>query len=192
MVFSLWYNYRMNTSKILTIVFVVAVLCSVGFAYYRYMIQGDFLVKYQTPCDPSQGICFVYECDAAADECTGNPDEDTQYYSLIYRKASGVPECDPDESECDGAYTCQTTEHDCRITTCDEETATNEGVTCSNPADFLPEESIEDESSAGEGGEGLGTLEDQVPEIPAAMPEVAPASIPVVSTGAVPVNTQGE
>lgn len=137
----------MNTSKILTLVFALLVLSSIGVAYYRYMVQENFLVKYQTPCDPATEACFVYECDPEADECTGNPEEDTTYYNLMYRLAKNIPACDVNiEGDCDKAYSCPVGEEKCEIITCNNETSVAEESDCSDPADFVVEEGAEDES----------------------------------------------
>lgn len=176
----------MNASKILTIVFVVLILGSVGVAYYRYMVQKDFLVKYETPCEPSEEACFVYECDASADECTGNPEEDTTYYSLMYRKAFNIPECDAEvEGDCDDAYICPDGEEGCSAVTCDEETATAEEVTCSDPKDFPVEEEVSEEMTeeipVEEETAEAPVPETQLLETPVVTPEAvsAPVAVPV-------------
>ncbi len=142
----------MNTSRILTIIFVLLVLTSVGVAYYRYMVQENFLVKYQTPCDPALESCFVYECDPEAEECTGNPEEDTTYYSLMYRLAKNIPACDVNvEGDCDAAYTCAAGEQKCEMVVCNDDTSLEEEASCTNPEDFVIEE---DEDMTGEVMEG--------------------------------------
>lgn len=170
----------MNASRVLTVVFVLAVLGSVGFTYYRYMVQKDFLVKYQTPCEPSEEACFVYECDATADECTGNPEEDTTYYSLMYRKAYNIPECDTGvEGDCDDAYVCPDGEEGCSMVTCTEETATTEEVSCSDPRDFPVEEDSEEmieETPLEEEAVIPEAPEAQTLEVPAVAPEPASAA----------------
>jgi hypothetical protein len=178
----------MNTSKILTIVFVLLVLGSVGAVYYRYMVQKDFLVKYETPCEPSEEACFVYECDPEIEECTGNPEEDIAYYSLMYRKAYNVPECDVEiEGDCDAAYVCPKAEEGCEIVTCTEEIALSEEVSCSDPKDFpvemeeVEEEAIEEESAI---------PEPRVLEVPAVAPVVVPSTpiqVPAGTSPAAPV-----
>jgi hypothetical protein len=131
----------MNTSRILTIVFVLLLVTSVGVAYYRYMVQENFLVKYQTPCNPATESCFVYECDPEAEECTGNPEEDTTYYSLMYRLAKNIPACDVNvEGDCDAAYTCAAGEQKCEIVVCNDDTSLEEESACTNPEDFVIEE----------------------------------------------------
>lgn len=180
----------MNTSRVLTIVFVLAVLSSVGATYYRYMVQKDFLVKYETPCDPSQGTCFVYECDPEIEECTGNLEEDTTYYSLMYRKAFNIPACDAGvEGDCDSAYICPLEEAECSVVTCDEETSLGEETTCSNPEDFVAEEMVEEESEMEEEVMDETPTEEEtaMPTTPAEaqtleIPATAPDLFPVAPT----------
>ncbi len=169
----------MNTSKILTIVFVLLVLTSVGVAYYRYMVQNNFLVKYQTPCDPAVESCFVYECDPEADECTGDPEEDTTYYSLMYRLANNIPACDVEvEGDCDKAYTCPVGEEGCEIVTCNDETSVAEESDCSDPGDFITEEGeAEGEVMEGEEEAVINEVPEEVMEPAAPTTEVIPAPV---------------
>jgi len=168
-----------DAEKILTMVFVVLVLGSVGVTYYRYIVQKDFLVKYETPCEPSEEACFVYECDLEADECTGNPEEDTTYYSLMYRKAYNIPECDVEvEGDCDDAYVCPDGEEGCSVVTCTEETATAEEVTCSDPRDFPVEEEVSEEMME------EAPVEEETVEVP--VPETQPLETPAVAPEANP------
>jgi hypothetical protein len=166
----------MNIPKILTIAFLLLVLGSVGVAYYRYMLQKNFLVKYETPCDPSLEACFTYECDPAIEKCTGIPEEDISYYNLMYRKAYNVPKCDVEiEGGCNAAYACPKNEEDCKMVACKEEIALLEGVVCSDPKDFsVVREEIVEESVI---EEAQTAPEVQTVEVPAIVPVVSQPSL---------------
>lgn len=144
---------RNNYSKILTLGLVTFFLLSLGFSFYKFYIVRDYLVYGHTECDPSESACFVYECDPETEKCTGNPEEDTEYYALIAKNASQIPVCDPNAEECD-VLTCSPNESDCQVSFCDETAAAKEEVECSNPADFqeeeLEEEGMEEVSEEGE------------------------------------------
>ncbi len=148
-----------NYSKILTVGLAILFLLSLGFSFYKFYIVRDYMVYGHTECDPSESICFVYECDPETEECTGNEDEDTEYYALIEKNASQIPVCNPSVEECD-PLVCTSGEVGCMISFCDETLAAKEEVECSNPEDFqeeeLEEEGMEEGSEEGvvEGEEG--------------------------------------
>jgi hypothetical protein len=122
----------MNTSKIVTIVFFLLIGISIGFTYYKYVIQEDYMVKAQAPCDPYTESCFVAVCDPEEEECTGNVDEDTTYYKILYRNAQNIPPCDANSEEgCNASLTCWDGESECEIVACSPD-AVEEGEECSN------------------------------------------------------------
>lgn len=170
----------------MTLVFAFLVLSSIGVAYYRYMVQENFLVKYQTPCDPATEVCFVYECDSEADECTGNPEEDTTYYSLMYRLAKNIPACDVNvEGDCDKAYSCPLGEEKCEIIICNNETSVAEESDCSDPADFVVEEEEGTEVEVMEGSEPetMESEESTTEVTPAPVMESTPGTPPTIEPG---------
>ncbi len=76
-------------SKILFIFFTLLVLGSLGAIYVRYMVNRDYLIYAQIPCDPVTEACF-----------TG---EDEYYYKISLKKAYDFP-----PGECvEGDYKCQ-------------------------------------------------------------------------------------
>jgi hypothetical protein len=143
-----------NYSKILTAGLVILFLASLGFSFYKFYIVRDYMIYGHTECDPSESVCFVYVCDPETEECTGNEDEDTEYYALIEKNASQIPVCDPSTEECE-PLTCASDETDCRVSFCDETLAAKEEVECSSPEDFQEEEQEEGpEEGMVEGEEG--------------------------------------
>lgn len=138
-------------SKIFFVAFFLLIVGSVGVTYYRYFILRDYMITAQAPCDPYTEACFVSVCDPEAEECTGDPEEDTSYYQEISRNAKNIPLCDPADEGCE-ALICPTGEADCMVTFCDADTV-SEGVVCNDPATYTslyPEEEDVEEGADGE------------------------------------------
>lgn len=112
------------------------------------MVLHDYLVQTEVDCDPTFESCFVWECGAESEECTGNPDEDTWYFKIAYRNAKNIPACDAMDEECE-QFTCpEEGEVECREVLCSP-TALEEHhikTTCTSPADFADEVSEEAET----------------------------------------------
>jgi hypothetical protein len=128
-------------SKIFFVVFFLLIVGAIGVTYYRYFIVRDYMIEAQASCDPFTEACFVYVCDPEAEECTGDPDQDTSYYKNISRNAKNIPLCNPLDEDCD-ALTCPPGEANCTLTLCDPDTVP-EGVVCNDPSAYTalhPEE----------------------------------------------------
>lgn len=129
-----------HKTKILFTAFIVAVLSLGLFCYYKYVLQRDYLVYTEAPCDPSAEVCFVYTCDPETEECSGNPEEDTYYYKEVRRMASQFPGCDPHGEDC-LIDRCGENEVNCSISLCDP---ADPDSSCTLPEDFLSEELSEE------------------------------------------------
>ena len=156
-----------NYSGILTFGLVALFAVSLGFSFYKFYIVRDYIVYGHTECDPSINRCFVSECDPESGECSGNPEEDTEYYVLIEKNASQIAVCDPHTEECE-ALSCKPDEVGCKEYFCDEESAKKEEVECSNPEDFQEEEEEGMEGEESEAGEIEGEESEEESE-PAAI-----------------------
>lgn len=88
----------------------------IGSSYLRFIVLQDYLVSYETDCDPETESCFV-GCED--DECTQE-----YYYAVIERKAFEINSiCGKDITDCDEAYYCpDDTDIECSINFCDPET----------------------------------------------------------------------
>lgn len=142
-------------SKIFFVVFFLLIVGSIGATYYRYFILRDYMITAQADCDPYTEHCFVYVCDPSAEECTGDPEEDTSYYQNISRNASNIPLCDPADEECE-ALVCPAGEADCTVMLCDVDTV-SEGEVCNDPVVYTslhPEEEETEELMEGEEADG--------------------------------------
>ncbi len=121
-------------SKVFFIVFFLLVVGAVGATYFRYFMVRDYMIEAQASCDPYTEACFVHSCDSDTEDCTGDPEEDTSYYSIIHRNAQYMPICDPADENCD-ALTCPPGEAQCTITLCNDETVTD-GDSCNDPESY--------------------------------------------------------
>jgi hypothetical protein len=137
-------------SKILIWSFVVLILASAAFTYWRIVVKKNYIISAWADCDPTVDKCFVWQCDPNAtdesEKCTGDPEKDTWYYQVIERKAFNIPLCDPNDENCE-ALTCPEGEKDCLITFCSSETA-KDGEECSDPETYIKEhpEALEEEA----------------------------------------------
>lgn len=150
----------MNTKmKIFLGVFVLLSLLSVSASYYRFMVLHDYVIEAEVDCDSSVESCFVWECDPSVEgECTGDPEYDTWYYKIVSRNAQYIPECMPDDTDCDQFSCSPQTEEDCSYVYCSPDTLAEYGLegTCAegglaieaqeNIPDeiFTPEQSFEE------------------------------------------------
>jgi len=137
-------------NKIFFIVLFALIFGSIGATYLRIVVFKNYIVEAQADCDPETEKCFVWECDPNSTEegeaCTGDEENDIWYYQLIRRKAYNVPLCNPDEDESCLPMECDAlTEDDCEIVFCDEETKIEQEVECSDPAEYLLNNPIEED-----------------------------------------------
>lgn len=88
--------------------------------HIRVFEKGDYIVRYNIPCDPSLKECFSEKiCNESGDNC------ETNYYSSMQRIKSKLASiCGSDISTCPLAETCMDGETDCAITFCNPKTDT--------------------------------------------------------------------
>lgn len=135
------------------VIFGLLVFGSVAFTYYRIVMKRDYMISAEAECDPYLEKCFIYVCDPAVEECTGDPEEDTSYYKIMKRKAFNVPLCDPNIDETCEALICPEGEKDCDYELCEEGNA--DGIECVDPEQYAidnPPEEEEEDLSADEAG----------------------------------------
>jgi hypothetical protein len=139
-------------SKIFFLALFLLIALSVGVSYYRFFVAKDYIIEAEAECDPAAEACFVYVCDPQAEECSGDPEEDTSYYKVVHRKAANIPLCDPSAESCD-ALVCQPDEKDCEETLCDPNDLA-EGDLCSDPETYKMEHPAEEEGGSEEACNG--------------------------------------
>lgn len=109
-------------SRYLLVIFVVLFLASVGWKYYVFIIERDFIVRTTTPCDPTEEVCFA------------DGTEDAGYYKKIEKNAKNITPCNPLENDVCPDLVCEPNEEDCTVLHCSEETLEAE-ETCTNPSE---------------------------------------------------------
>lgn len=138
----------MDKNKIISILFWVAVVGSILFGIYRFFIARNFMVVYQIDCDPAAEKCFVWQCDEALGECTGDEEEDVWYYSKVKKMARDTAKCDPRKGDCPDESICdQPITQKCWIEKCNENNL-GEDEKCITPEVYLqahPEALLEEE-----------------------------------------------
>jgi len=81
---------------------------------YRFNIQQNYLVAFESDCDPETQSCFVY--------CENDDCNDPFFYSVIEREAAQLHEmCGADVTVCDAAYSCNN-DTTCKNLFCDPST----------------------------------------------------------------------
>lgn len=137
-------------SKIFFVVFFLLLAGSVSASAYKYVFARNYIVENEIDCDPETENCFVWECDPQAvsedEACTGDPEADIWYYKVVRRKASKVPDCDPEkDEECD-PWACDPGEKNCAEIFCDEENKLAYEAECSTPEQYLENNPPEEEA----------------------------------------------
>lgn len=112
---SVWGN------RIFYTVFVLLIIGSVGFTYWRIVIQKDYQIVAETSCNPITESCFYYEgvvCDGSDSTCVP---EDAYDYKMISKKAANIYTCEQTTEKvgCGEELSCTEGELDCTYTLCD-------------------------------------------------------------------------
>jgi hypothetical protein len=135
-------------SKIFFIILGLLITGSILTTYYRTMISKNYITEAQADCDPYAQKCFIWECDPQSnvegEKCTGDPEKDIWYYSLVERNSSKIPLCDPNDENCK-ALECSENETDCSYIYCDDETKIAQEAQCSDPVEYTKNNPPEEE-----------------------------------------------
>lgn len=112
-------------------VFILLILGSVGFTFWRIVIQKDYQIVSETSCDPVTESCFHYDavvCDEGDTACVAS---DAYDYKKISKKAASIYACEQTEekTDCTEELSCLEDEEDCSYTLCDPENLA-EGEVC--------------------------------------------------------------
>ncbi len=105
-------NFRGNILSYILIPFFILL---VGSSYFRFIVVNDYMVGYESECDPLTNICFI-GCEN--DECT-----EVYYYKKIHKYAPNIfNQCGEDITGCEKANTCLAQDDDkCTVMYCDIE-----------------------------------------------------------------------
>lgn len=118
-------------SKFLTWTFILIVIAAVGWSYYNFIIERNFIVHNYAECDPTKESCFMW--------CEDGECED-DYYAKITKSARDIPICNEALEECEPLI-CELGEIGCEVIYCSEDML-DEGEICTNPSDLQLEEPV--------------------------------------------------
>lgn len=181
-----------------SLVFVLALILSVGATAYRVFAVKSYFIELETVCSPETEACFAWDVCDTEDGFCGEEDVpiDTEYYKYVERPASAFPaECASGSMEAPicADLSCLPGESDCTETFCGEETA-EEGDVCVGPGYSVPEpieESMEGESADASDdtmGEG-GLTEDDMSDVGI---EAERADTPSIEGGTLDMSVTGD
>ncbi len=159
-------------SKWLFAVFGLVLAGSLGLTYLRYMVEQDYMIETEMPCDPLSERCLIRVCDPSAEACSGDVETDTTYFKTLYRNAKYIPDCDPADEACT-ALSCTPGETDCQIETCTESV---DDLECSDPAAFAATHPAITETEAVE----METSEEKESDIPTPLEDGVIVPIPTL------------
>jgi hypothetical protein len=111
------------TNKIFYSILILLILGSVGFTFWRIVIQKDYQIVAEVSCNPSEESCFHYEgvvCDFTELDCEP---EEAYDYKMVSKKAATIYACEQTEEKlgCAEELSCLEDEEACEYTNCDPE-----------------------------------------------------------------------
>ena len=129
------------SSKKLVIAFLCVVVLSVIATFWRTFISREYVIMFQSNCDPTTDRCFVQECTPDAPDT--NPCFDAaatkEYFVQLAMDAHAVPTCTEDNHQCTTIRCTPDMGDECHETFCDSaDSALPDGVTCNDPATYQP------------------------------------------------------
>jgi hypothetical protein len=137
-------------NKIFYIFLSLLIIGSVGFTFWRIVIQKDYQIIAEVSCDPAIESCFHYEPEPCAlddYDCLSAPIEEAYDYKLISKKAANIYACEQTEEkiDCGEELSCLEDEENCHYTICDP-AELEEGEACAEPVE-IPESETNTEIS---------------------------------------------
>jgi len=121
-------------SRIFYTILILVILGSVGFTFWRIVIQKDYQIVAETSCDPKVESCFHREavtCDSTDPSCEP---ADASDYKIISKSASTIFACEQtaDKFGCGEELSCVQNEPNCSYTLCATDTVPD-GESCTAP-----------------------------------------------------------
>lgn len=106
-------------TKVVNVIFytvlILLILGSVGFTFWRIVVEKDYQIVAEVSCDPAAEECSHYDgviCEAGDTECVP---EEAYDYKLISKKAATIYACEQTEEKvgCNEELSCLEGEVDC-------------------------------------------------------------------------------
>jgi len=93
-------------------ILVILIVLLIGSSYLRFMINHDYVVVHEGPCNEATQNCFI--------GCTDETCTEKYFYALIQKYAPDLQnQCGTDIKNCESANVCLTEDSSCTITYCD-------------------------------------------------------------------------
>lgn len=140
-------------NRIFYTVLILLILGSVGFTYWRIVVQKDYQIEAEVSCDPAVESCFHYEpepCSMDDYDCLSLPPEEAYDYKMISKKAATIYACEQTEEKlgCDEELSCVEDEENCFYTTCDPDADEECAVALEEEPEVIAEPETIDEVSS--------------------------------------------
>jgi len=110
-------------SKLFIGLFLVLIVASGCWKYYKFFIIRDYVVVTTISCDPSLESCFVLECEDDSEGCEPVPYKKMDTYAYL------TPPCDPYTNQACPEPVCVEGGEECTVTLCSEKNL-EEGEMC--------------------------------------------------------------
>lgn len=109
----MWTKYqKFFKNNFFTLVILLAVITVVILCYNRFIVRHDYIIGYESECDPAIQSCFI-GCED--DTCT-----EEYYYAKAQKYAPDLlSECGKDITDCEFANMCLENDRFCSIIYCD-------------------------------------------------------------------------
>lgn len=117
---------------ILALIGFIIASVSIALCFKVYVLDKNFQILTITSCDETSETCFAFVCDSTSEEypsemCRETADNDTLFYTYIFKKKSMTPDCDATKGVCE-PLVCAPNEEGCERVVCSEETLAREFV----------------------------------------------------------------
>lgn len=125
--------------KAIIVLFTLAFAVVFALVIKRVYIDRDYLLVSEVDCDPAVEVCFQRLCE----DCDSS-DAEYEFYKKQLISASHVPLCDSSQGDCPELVCAETVS--CLQESCSEANVP-ENEECSNPENFIQEESLPGEDA---------------------------------------------
>lgn len=132
-------------NKLFFTFFALLIIGTVGFTYWRIVVQKDYFITSEVSCDPATESCYHYEPEPCAEGDTECELEEAYDYKKITKKAYSIYACEQTEEKIDCAeeLSCLEDEEDCYYTPCDPENLEEWEVCAETPVEEEASEAVE-------------------------------------------------
>lgn len=106
---------RDRKSKLLLFFIVALILYAIASSYNRFIINKDYLIEYEAPCNSEVENCFKLACEDT-EECA------PETYKIVIKKASDLrTQCGETVIGCKLSEVCLENDVDCQIIYCNSD-----------------------------------------------------------------------